>query len=214
MEQEAARREVAYVARRLYAMRLTTTSGGNVSCRLDDGGFAITPSGTDKARIRAADVVLLALDGSSRTAGARPSSEFLMHLRIYARCRAVHAVVHAHPPCASAFACADTPIRRDLLAETYALLDEPVTAPYALTTTDELADTVAACAARSSCILMRSHGVTTTGATLLQAFDRMELLEAAASITLMAARLEGARALTPDQRGQIDLLVGRPPAGR
>ncbi|HSV74239.1 MAG TPA: class II aldolase/adducin family protein [Chthonomonadales bacterium] len=209
LECRAERREVARFLRRLYRMRLTTTTGGNVSCRTADGSVAITPSGADKARVRAADVALLSADGALLTPGLEPSSEGSMHVRIYARCPEVRAIVHAHPPVASVFACADTPIDLGLLCETHALLDEPIVTPYARSGTAELAEVVAESAARSSCIIMRSHAVVTTGATLLQAFSRLELLEEAARATLIARQLDGVRRLTAEQRAELDRLVGR-----
>ncbi len=205
----AERTDVAYFMRRLYELRLTTTSGGNVSCRAGDDACAITPSAVDKARITADQVAIIALDGTNRTPELTASSETAMHLRIYERLPEVGAIVHAHSPTVSAFVCAETPIRVDLLSETYALLDEPLMVPYARTGTDELADLVARYAERSSCLLLRNHAATTTGRDLLQAFNRMELLEDAARITLMVRQLDGVTALTPDHKRALDELMGR-----
>jgi L-fuculose-phosphate aldolase len=204
------RNEVAYFLRRIYAQHLTTCSGGNVSRRIDSDLVAITAGSTDKARMRPQQVALYEMSGKTLTPDLSPSKETTMHLRIYQRCPEVGAVIHAHPPHATVFCCVDTPINIELLAETYALVDPPVVAPFALSGSDELAEVVSECATRSSSILMRSHGVTTTGKDLLQAFNRLELLEAAAFTTLTAQQLEGAQALTSQQKNALDRLVGRP----
>jgi len=209
MEYYDERKEVAYFTRRLYRRRLTTTSGGNVSLRVSDDLMAITPAALDKARTRASQVALVGNAGHTLTPGLRPSSETPMHLRIYASCPGVRAVIHAHPTTACVFTCTDTPLNLDLLAEPYALVDPPVIAPFALSGSGELAGIVAECATRSSSILLRNHGIVTTGATLLQAFDRMELLEEAARVALLARQVEGVTPLTPEAKQQLDALVGR-----
>jgi len=206
---EAERREVAYFMRRLYAQRLTTATGGNVSRRAADGSVLLTPSATDKARIRADEIAVFDPAGRNLTPGLVPSSESPMHLRIYKLHPRVSAVVHAHPITASAFACAQTPIDLELISETYALLDAPVMVPYACSGTDALAESVAECAERTSSILLQNHGALTTGETLMQAFSRMELLEEAARLTLLVKQLEGVRHLTSDERAGLDRLMGR-----
>ncbi|HHX42315.1 MAG TPA: class II aldolase/adducin family protein [Armatimonadetes bacterium] len=203
------RRAVARCMRRVYRLRLTSATGGNISCRAGADRFAITPSGIDKARIRAREVGLIDLEGRNLTPELKPSCEWLMHLRIYQRYPSVGAIVHAHPVTLSAFSCAETPIDIGLLSETYALLDPPVVAPYALMGTEELAEIVAECAGRSSAILLRNHAVVTTGANLMQAFSRLEVLEEAARVTLITRQLEGVRGLSPEQRAELDRFMGR-----
>lgn len=207
------RTQVAAMLRRIYERHLTTSTGGNVSVRCPDGVIAITPSGIDKATVTADQVALLQPDGANLTPTLRPSSEGKMHLAIYAQHPAVQAVVHAHPPTASLFACSATPIDLGLLCETYALLDPPVKAPYALSGSDELALVVAEYAGRSCAILLENHAVLTTGQDLMQAFQRLELLEGAARATLAAAQLSNVRRLTDVEKRELDRLVGRPHAG-
>jgi len=209
MDFKEERREVARFMRRAYNLKLTTTSGGNFSRRVGDGLIAVTPSQLDKGRMRGRQVALMDLRGNNLTPDLKISSEGRMHLRIYQEHAHIGAIVHAHPVTASAFCCAETPIRHDLLAEQYCLMQAPLVVPYAMTSSDALAEQVAACAGKAPCLIMENHGVTTTGATLLQAFDRLELLEIAARLTLMMPRLEGVRALTDEQKRELDALMGR-----
>lgn len=203
------RREVARFMRRIYQLRLTSATGGNISRRAGSDAFAITPSGVDKASIRACEVGLIDLEGRNLTPELKPSCEWLMHLRTYQRYPSVGAIVHAHPVTISAFSCAETPIEIDLLSETYAICDPPVMAPYALMGTGELAEIVAEYAGRSSSVLLENHAVLTTGSTLMQAFSRLEVLEEAAKLTLITRQLEGVRRLTPKQRADLDRAMGR-----
>jgi L-fuculose-phosphate aldolase len=198
------RQLVAYFMRRLYTMKLTTTSGGNVSVRAGDDRLAVTASATDKATASARQVPILSLDGENLTPELTPSSEASMHLRIYQEHPHIKAICHAHPPTLAAFVCSDAVLRLDLVAETYVLVEEPVVVPYLHSGSTELADAVAEAAGRSSSILMRNHAVTTTGETLLQAFNRLELLEDAARLSLTCAALPGVEGLPCSQRRELD----------
>lgn len=210
MEFLEVRQAVASFLRRIYERHLTTTSGGNVSARCEGHLFAITPSATDKANVEAAHVSVLTLDGTVVCPGiGGASSEWLMHARVYQQIPSVGAIVHAHPPTASAFACSATAIRRDLMCETYALLDSIVKVPYARSGSHVLADRVAEAAASSSCLLLQNHGVVTLGTNLLEAFTRLELLEQAARITLDVMHLNGVRGLSTAEQQELDEYVGR-----
>lgn len=203
------RKEVAYFMRRLYKQKLTTTSGGNISLRLDDNIIAMTPAALDKGKLTASQISLLRLDGENLTPDLKVTSEAPMHLRILQARPDINAVVHAHPVTASAFSASETPIRCDLLSEGYAILGKILVAPYGLTASDELADTVARTARETDCLLMRNHGVVALGKTLLQAFDRLEVIEIAAQTTLITRQLDGVEPMTPQQLGEIDALIGR-----
>lgn len=203
------RREVAYFMRRLYRQKLTTTSGGNLSLRVDDNIVAMTPSALDKGRMHAGQISLLTLDGENLTPELKVTSEARMHLRILQVRPDINAIVHAHPVTASAFSTSSTPIRCDLLSECYVILSQVQMAPYGLTASDDLAEKVAEVARRTDCLLMRNHGVVTLGKTMLQAFDRLEVIETAAETTLIARQLDNVEGIGPDQLREIDALFGR-----
>jgi len=207
MDYKQQRKEIAYFMRRLYHRGLTTSSAGNVSALLEEGLIGVTAGSTDKARIRWKDIALMNLDGEVRTPECRPSSEVKMHTRIYQECPRVRAVVHAHPTYASTFTAAETPINTSLIAEAHAVLGVPKVASYARTGTDKLADIVADCARTAHCVLLENHGITCVGETLLEAFDRLEMLEAAAKMTIISSSLEGVRDLSPQQKAELEDYV-------
>lgn len=210
MDYAQERSAVAAFMRRLYRQKLTTTSGGNISVRVGAGDrVAITPAAIDKGRMKAAEVGVITLEGVNLTSELKASSETPMHLMIYQQCPWVQAVVHAHPVTASTFSTAETPIDCELLSESYAILGKIVNAPYALTGSDELARNVAAAACEANCIMMKNHGVVALGRTLLEAFDRLELIESAAQMTLITRQLEGVRRLDEAERRALDRLMGR-----
>jgi L-fuculose-phosphate aldolase len=201
---------VADCMNRLYARGLTTTSGGNISLRISEDLILLTPSATDKGNMRADQIAGIGMDGSNHTPELKPSGETAMHLEIYKRRPDVHAIVHAHPPMASVFAVSECKLNVRLIAESYAILGEPVVAPYALTGTDELADLVAAgLAGDTTCVIMKNHGVLTVGHTLLEAFDRMEVLENAARINIFTQLLGEGQELNDAQCAALDAWAGR-----
>lgn len=201
---------VADCMNRLYRQGLTTTSGGNISLRISDEVILLTPSATDKGNMSAEEVAEIGLDGANHTPHLKPSIETAMHLEIYRRRAHVRAIVHAHPPMAGAFVAARKPINVRLIAESYAILGEPVIAPYALMGTPELAASVAdSFRERTACVLMENHGVLCTGGTLLEAFDRIEVLENTARINLFAAQLGGGVELDAGRLREIDAMMGR-----
>lgn len=179
------RKEVARFMRRLYNCGLTTTSGGNISLRISDEIIAITPSATDKGRMKWKEVGIMSLLGENHTPELKPSIESEMHLSIYRKKKDVSAIIHAHPVFASSFTAMKCKINTNLTAEATAMLGTPETVPYALMGTTGLADLVSESIMKSDILLLENHGILTTGNSLLQAFDKIEVLECAAKMTLI-----------------------------
>jgi L-fuculose-phosphate aldolase len=209
-EIKALRKEVARFMRRLYSQGLTTTSGGNISARLDKGIF-ITPSALDKGLIRGKQVGMITFDGKNLTPQLKPSMEYAMHLAIYRKRPDVNAIVHAHPPLATSFTAMRKTIDSSLIAEARAVLGTPVVAPYALMGTENLATLVATAAQQSpefkpNVILLENHGIVCLGKDLLTAFDRLEVLEAAARMTLITGLMNDVKPLNEEQMAEIDKL--------
>lgn len=189
-----ARDEIVLVCRRLYERGLVAGPDGNVSVRQSDGSILVTPSGLSKVDVTPDDLVVVTLDGRVREVGGAgghaPSSELRMHLRMYQRRLDVGAVVHAHPPAATAFAVAGQPFVAPVLPEVILQLGEVPLVPYATPGTDALADAFEPFLANHDGFLMANHGATTVAPTLMAAHQRMESLEHAARI-MLAARMLG-----------------------
>ncbi len=177
------REEIARIMKRLYDCRLTTTSGGNISFRLNDELFAITPSQLDKANLTGDLVAIVGFDSTNYTPSLPLSIESEMHRKVLLARPDINAVVHAHPVYASAFTTMKKPINTKLLAESWFLLEEPAFAPYKRMGSADLAATVSTCVKDSNVVLMENHGVLTVGKSLLAAFDLIEVLENSAKMT-------------------------------
>lgn len=179
------RREVVRVCRRLHGSGLIAGIDGNVSVRTSSGTLLFTPAGAAKVDVKAAALVETDMDGNSLGGGVA-SSEAAMHIRIYALRPDISAIVHAHPPNATALAVAGEGIPADILPEIATQFGEVPLVPYARSGTGELADAIAPFATRCGAFLMANHGATALGRTLGEAHLRMESLEHAAKIILLA----------------------------
>ncbi len=204
MRYEKERSDTAYFMRRLYEKNLTTCSGGNISCKAGGNIVLITPSGTDKGRITAEEIGIMDLDGNNLTPEQKPSIESEMHLSIYRSRPDISAIVHAHPVTASSFTASVKKINCSLIAESGAVIGTPVFAEYAMMGTMELAETVSKACKSGDTILMANHGVLAAGRSLLEAFNRIEVLEAAAKITLITELLGEKRELSKVQLDKME----------
>ena len=203
------REKVASFMRRLYRQFLTTTSGGNISCRTSDGNILITASQSDKGEQTKENVGIVTPDGENLTKELKLSIETSLHLAIYKARKDVSAIVHAHPVTATFFCAAkDCELNTRLTAEAYAVAGDVVRIPYALMGTKVLAELTAEKMRNFNCGLMENHGVITVGKDLLSAFDRMELLENAAKQTIMACTI-AANSLSKEQLDELDRYAGR-----
>jgi len=167
------RKEVARFMRRLYKHGLTTTSGGNISLRLSDELILITPSATDKGRMKWKEVGIITIFGENLTPHLKPSIETAMHLSIYKKKKEVLAIVHAHPVFASLFTAIKAKINTNLTAEAKAILGDQLFVRYAVMGSAALAEVAAENILKSDILLLENHGILTTGSNLLQAFDKI-----------------------------------------
>lgn len=208
MKFEKERHEAAAIMRRLYDKGLTTCSGGNVSVKVDETTVAITPSSSDKAIVQADDMALVDLDGNNLTADKKVSIETGMHLAVYKRREDIRALVHAHPLHATLFTASVEKLRTDIIAEARFLLGEPGWAPYGLMGTDDLAQRVSEAFSQiqTRVVLMENHGVICAGDNLFRAYDRLEVLESAARMSLMGDMLGGMKYLSAERLKEIDQL--------
>lgn len=209
------RDEIMQTMERIYRYRMTTTSGGNLSIREDNGDTWISPARIDKGSLTRNDIVCVRSDGSVDGAH-RPSSEFPFHRAIY-DCRPdLRGIVHAHPVALVAFSiCRALPNSR-LFHQAHFVCGEAGFAPYALPGSERLAGHIAeAFASGLNCVILENHGVVVGGESLSQAYQRFEALEFAAKTIIKARLLGDVRYLSDEQlalaeRRRVDLQVVEP----
>jgi len=184
---------------RIYSYRMTTTSGGNLSIRDEEGTIWITPARVDKGSLQREDIVAVRSDGSI-TGRHKPSSEFPFHRRIYDARPDLRGIVHAHPVALVAFSiCGQAPETR-LFPKSHAICGGVGFAGYALPGSDLLGERIAAVFADGpNCVMLENHGVVVGGEDFEQAFTRFETLEFTAK-TIIKARALGTVRFLDDER--------------
>jgi len=210
---EHPRDAVAECLLRVYAARLTTTSGGNVSV-LDraTGTLWCTPKGTDKGSITREQVVWRdAATGAwhASVPGLQPSTEHGFHAAIYRARPDVCAVLHAHAPCLVSHAVCGQPPPSRLLARSVLALGRVAYTPYRLPGSAALIRLVSEAFAASpdtACVVLGSHGVVVAALTLREAYARLELIEGCAAAALRARMLAAAAPPAMLSDAQVDQL--------
>jgi len=187
--------EIVAACCRLYDRGLIAGQDGNVSVRLDGGHILVTPAGLSKVDVTPDDLVELTPDGRQVTEGLPASSEVGMHLRIYHERPDVRAVVHAHPPVATAFGVVGRDFMDAVLPEAIFHLGRVPLVPFAMPGTPALGEAMAPFLADHDVFLLASHGATAVGPSLRLAHQRMESLEHAARILHVAEQLGSVRPL-------------------
>ena len=201
--------ELCRVCRLLYLRGYVAGHDGNVSLLVGEDRLLITPSGVCKGRMEPDMLVLCSLDGQVLAGERYPSSEIAMHLEVYRQRPEVRAVLHAHPPAATAFAVCQRPLTQAYLTETVSGLGEVPVAPFAMPSTEEVPKSIRPYVAEHSALLLANHGALTWGKDLWEAFDRMEILEHTARIYAQVHLLGGGVELTEEKKARLLSLSGR-----
>jgi L-ribulose-5-phosphate 4-epimerase len=166
---------------------------GHVSARDPEGrGFWMKPAGIGLEEARAADLLLVSLEGEVLAGRLPRHSEYPIHAEVYRQRPDVGAVVHTHPPHCNAFSALRVPLRA--LSHEGSLFVPPDVPRFTETSdliiTAELGRRVAETMGAAWALFLESHGIVTAGADVASATIRALLLDKAASIQLLAAGRE------------------------
>lgn len=199
--------EIIEIGRRVYDKGLAAGTDGNISCRSTSGRILITGSGTGLGELEPDDIISVDFNGEVRSGKRKASSELPMHLAAYNLRPDVNAVIHAHPPVATGLSVAGLTLDRPVIPEIVMTLGKIPTAPYATPSTEEGARSITGLIADHDAVLLDHHGAVTVGKTLKEAFYKMEKVEYAAKVILIADRMGEVIELTPEQISKLrDLL--------
>jgi L-fuculose-phosphate aldolase len=181
------RTQLTAFAHRAYHQRLLISTAGAFSARLETDDFIITPRRRDRLELQPQGLVRVR--GNTCTAGQTPSRAAKLHAELYARLPEVGAIINAQPAHASAFCVAHTALSTYTIPESYVVLNEVPKLPFMRIAED--AALIAEEIARSNrpVVLIENEGAVVVGKTVLEAFDRLEVLEATAEALLLARPL-------------------------
>lgn len=187
---------------RIYGYRMTTTSGGNLSIRDEEGNIWISPARVDKGTLTRKDIVCVKENGSVEGLHP-PSSEFPFHKAIYNVRPDIRAIVHAHPVALVAFSICQSVPNTKLFHQTYSISGKIGFAPYACPGSEQLGQNIAATFAEGcDSVILENHGVVVGGDSLADAFQRFEAFEFAGKTLIKANQLGKVRYLDDSQLKQ------------
>jgi L-fuculose-phosphate aldolase len=192
------RRQIADFSRLTYERGHLASTDGNLSARMADGTILCTPTIINKGFVRPEDPVVVDLEGRLVRGERKASSEIAMHTLIYQLRPDVNAVVHCHPPCATAYAAAGIPLNKALLSEVVLALGCIPLAEYGTPGTPELTERLEPWVRSFDALLMANHGVVTYGADLMDAYNRMDTVEHFAKISIYTRILGKERLLSSE----------------
>lgn len=184
------REQICEVGYELWQLGFVAANDGNISVKLDDGSIITTPTGVSKKKMTPDILVKMDISGKILSDnGLKASSEVGMHLRCYQVRDDIRAVVHAHPPYATAYACANIPLDDYCLSEAVTFLGAVPCAKYATPGTPAVADSIEPFLPEHDAVLLMNHGALTVGKDLTSAYFRMETLEHYAKVCFIASQI-------------------------
>ena len=195
------RTEITRIGASLFNRGLTHGSTGNISCRLPDGGWLMTPTGSSLGQL---DPDRLShLDADSRHVGGdAPTKEAMLHTAVYAARPSAGAIVHLHSTHSVAVSCIHGIDAHNCLPPITAYYAMRIGAlplvPYFPPGDEGLAQAVGRMSATHHALLLANHGPVVAGTSLSAATDAIEELEETAKLFLML-RAERLNSLTPTQ---------------
>ncbi len=175
------RQEIVDLVHRAYGQRLMSSTAGTVSARVDRNSFLITPHGFDRLYLDGDDIVLIR-DGQ-RERGKQPSRATRLHAAIYEGHPHIGAIISAQPPGATAYSVAHHTLDTRTIPESYIVLRQVQAVPYGAQFGNG-EEIVKLLAKDKPVLLLENDAILTTGATLLQAFDRLEVAEYSAQAVI------------------------------
>lgn len=204
-EAARAKREIVRAARKLWLREYVDGNGGNLSYRLTDQYVLCTPTLMSKADVRPTDIAMVDLHGRQVAGAARRSSEISLHVAIMRAVPAARAVIHCHPPHATAYAVIGRVPPEWLLAEPEVFLGPIGWVPYETPGTEVGADAAAAVATRHNTLILANHGVACWADTVTHAEWYVEILDAYCRTLMLATQLPAP--LAPMPRGKLRELL-------
>lgn len=195
-EERAGRRDMCKLIHRSYDQRLFTSTQGTFSMRLSDGSLLITPYMKDRKYLEPEDIVRV--KNGMCELGKTPSRSVLFHQKMYEKHPEINSVIIAHPPAIMAFACTDAEFDSRLIPESYISLRSVQRLPFGASTLD-VDGTVDKFTTRTPVMIVENQCVIVSGTSLLNAFDRLEVLEYSADAIISSKDIGSVVLLSDDE---------------
>jgi len=199
--ERALRRELCDFIHRGYHQRLLTSNAGSFSVRLDGDTFLISPKLVDRATILPEQLALV--HEGRRARGSRPSKAWLLHRLIYQKHPGIRSIVNATPVNATAFSASQARLDTRTIPESYIFLRDVAVLPFPwlYEAPEKIAETMTP---EFPIALIENDCALVLGKTILDAFDRLEVLESTAEAVILSRMIGEVR---PMGHEVIDELI-------
>ena len=186
---EAIKEEIISAGKKLWHREYVDGNGGNISARISDEYAICTPTLMSKGDMQARDLSLVDLNNCQICGERPPTSEILLHLEIYKAVPQAKAVIHCHPPYATAHAIAGIVPRGNLIPEQEVFVGPVALSPYETPGTLEFARTVLPFVQHHNTVLLTNHGVVCWADTVTHAEWYVEVVETYCKTLTIACQL-------------------------
>lgn len=202
---------LAEVCQRCANLGFVTSSGGNLSQRVDDNVLLITPTKTPKRLVRAEDICIIDLDGNVLFApeGKKPTGEWPFHTRIMRKREDIVAIAHTHPAYLTGFAIANNGLlEKAWLPEPVLEIGPVLMVPYETPLSEELSKQFDAVINDSNGFLMQNHGaVFCSPIDISDAVDLTDMAEKMACSVFVAQCIGGGSPIEPRYIKELDQVI-------
>ena len=200
-EAKAIKNEICAAGRKLWMRQYVDGNGGNISFRLGPNAVLCTPTLVSKFDLTPQDICLVDLDGNQLAGSKRRSSELLLHLEIYKAVPDAKAVVHCHPPHATAYAITGCLPPNLIIPEFEVIVGNVAVAPYETPGTKAFAETVLPYVKTHNTMLLANHGIVCWADTVTRAEWCAEVLDTYCWTLMLAAQLGSPILRISEERG-------------
>lgn len=183
---EKEKKEILRCAKLMDRYQLVALSGGNVSMRMPDGNFLITPSAMLYDDMVPDDIVLVDSCGNIVEGNRRPSSDMKAILYIFKHMPEVNAVIHTHQPHATAVGLIGDELPACLVTIIDANRGSVAVAPFTRSSDEGMGKLTVEYAGNSLAVILKHHGVMAFGSSLMEALESAVYLEESSKAYLMA----------------------------
>jgi L-fuculose-phosphate aldolase len=202
--------QMCEIGRRIWLKGFCAGNEGNHSFKINDNRYLCTPTGVSKGFLKPDDICVC--DGEGKQIGGggpnkrKRTSEFMLHLGIYKARPDVRAVIHSHPPHATAFAVANVDLPTCIHPEAEVFLGPVKTAKYVTPGDQRLGESILPYVQDSNTIILANHGVVCFHADFDQCYYNLEIVDAYSRILLLAKGLGSVRPLSSSEMSELLLL--------
>jgi len=200
------KKQLCDIGERIWLKGFCAGNEGNHSVRISDDRILITASGVSKGMLKPEHIIACDMDGNvvDRDTQWKPSSERKVHIAVYQHRPDVKAVIHSHPPHATAFAVANVPLPEGIHPEAEVFLGRVPIAAYATPSTEDLPNSILPLIGpETNTVLMGNHGSVSFSTDLTDAYYKLEILDAYCRILLLSKQVGTINTLSNEQMAEL-----------